>query len=840
MKILAIDGNSIMNRAFYGIKALSTSKGEYTNALTGFMNIYLKELEAVQPDCAAVAFDLKAPTFRHKADAAYKANRKGMPHELALQMPLIKEILADLGVKTLECEGFEADDILGTLSEIFGNGDECVILTGDRDSLQLVSESCTVRLATNRETVVYTPDKFREDYGLEPIQLIELKALMGDSSDNISGVKGIGEKTAAALIKEQGNVEQLYGNLDSMKLTPSVRKKLESGHEDAVRSKFLATIVKNAPIERDTAAYTFGERKDDELKMLLSRLEMNKLMARLGLTGNAENAPQPVKADDLPPLKTAGLTADNLPNGKSAFTFDGEKLCVQSGETVYHTDDEQLILKYFTAEGEKVCFDGKTAHRWAFEHGGELRGLTFSCDLAGYLLNSQASEYTAENLCLAYRVAYRADMGEFADVCSLAALAERLKQELEAADMTALYNDIELPLCETLASMEYYGVDADADGIRAFGDKLNENLGEITDEIYRLAGQEFNISSPKQLGKVLFEDLRLPCKKKTKSGYSTNADVLESIANKHPIVPMILEYRTLSKLSSTYVDSLLKQIHADGRVHSIFKQTETRTGRISSTEPNMQNIPVRKELGREMRRFFIAREGCLLVDADYSQIELRVLASVCGDENMQQAFLSGSDIHTSTAAQVFGLPEDFVSPEMRSAAKAVNFGIIYGIGPFSLSKDIGVSVAEAKKYIQSYLDNYPKVTEFMNKTVADGEKNGYVSTIFGRRRYIPELSASNKNVQAFGKRAAMNAPIQGAAADIIKLAMVKVYRRLKAELPEVHLILQVHDELILEAPEAQAERAAALLKEEMEAAVKLAVPLTVDVHTGKSWYDAKG
>lgn len=840
MKILAIDGNSIMNRAFYGIKALSTSKGEYTNALTGFMNIYLKELEAVQPDCAAVAFDLKAPTFRHKSDAAYKANRKGMPHELALQMPLIKEILADLGVKTLECEGFEADDILGTLSEIFGNGDECVILTGDRDSLQLVSESCTVRLATNRETVVYTPDKFREDYGLEPIQLIELKALMGDSSDNISGVKGIGEKTAAALIKEQGSVEQLYENLDSMKLTPSVRKKLESGHEDAVRSKFLATIVKNAPIERDTAAYTFGERKDDELKMLLSRLEMNKLMARLGLTGNAENAPQPVKTDDLPPLKTAELTADNLPNGKSAFTFDGEKLCVQSGETVYHTDDEQLILKYFTAEGEKVCFDGKTAHRWAFEHGGELRGLTFSCDLAGYLLNSQASEYTAENLCLAYRVAYRADMGEFADVCSLIALAERLTQELEAADMTALYNDIELPLCETLASMEYYGVDADADGIRAFGDKLNENLGEITDEIYRLAGQEFNISSPKQLGKVLFEDLRLPCKKKTKSGYSTNAEVLESIANKHPIVPMILEYRTLSKLSSTYVDSLLKQIHADGRVHSIFKQTETRTGRISSTEPNMQNIPVRKESGREMRRFFIAREGCLLVDADYSQIELRVLASVCGDENMQQAFLSGSDIHTSTAAQVFGLPEDFVSPEMRSAAKAVNFGIIYGIGPFSLSKDIGVSVAEAKKYIQSYLDNYPKVTEFMNKTVADGEKNGYVSTIFGRRRYIPELSASNKNVQAFGKRAAMNAPIQGAAADIIKLAMVKVYRRLKAELPEVHLILQVHDELILEAPEAQAERAAALLKEEMEAAVKLAVPLTVDVHTGKSWYDAKG
>lgn len=841
MKILAIDGNSIMNRAFYGIKALSNSKGEYTNALTGFMNIYLKEIEAVKPDCAAVAFDLKAPTFRHKSDPTYKANRKGMPHELALQMPLIKEILTDMGVKIVECEGYEADDVLGTISRIFGGeGDECCILTGDRDSLQLVTDRCTVRLATNRETVVYTPDKFREDYGLEPIQLIELKALMGDSSDNISGVKGIGEKTASALIKEQGSVEKLYENLESMTLTPSVRKKLESGYDDAKNSKFLATIVLDAPIETDKSAYLPQEKKDEELKTLLARLEMNKLMSRLGLTGHTADEPKPVKAENLAPLPVKELTDENIPQSGSVFTFDGEKLSVECGGTVYHTADSALIMKYFVSAAEKKCFDGKTAHRFAFEQGGRLNGLTFSCDLAGYLLNSQSSEYTTENLCLAYRVAYRSDMGEYADVSSLGDLADRLAQELGAAEMTALYNDIELPLCEVLAAMEFYGVQADTEGIRAFGDRLNTELEKITSEIYALAGQEFNIASPKQLGKVLFEDLGLPCKKKTKSGYSTNAEVLESLADKHPIIPLILEFRTLSKLCSTYVDSLLKQVHADGRVHSIFKQTETRTGRISSTEPNMQNIPVRKELGREMRRFFTAKDGHLLVDADYSQIELRVLASVCGDENMQESFISGKDIHTSTAAQVFGLPEDFVDPAMRSAAKAVNFGIIYGIGAFSLSKDIGVSVSEAKKYIQNYLDNFPRVSEFMNTTVEKAAKDGYVTTIFGRRRYIPELSASNKNVQAFGKRAAMNAPIQGAAADIIKLAMVKVYRRLRDELPEARLILQVHDELILEVPEEQADKAAEILKAEMESAVDLAVPMTVDVHSGKSWYDAKG
>lgn len=842
MRLLAIDGNSIMNRAFYGIKALSNSKGEYTNALTGFMNIYLKELDIVSPDCVAVAFDLKAPTFRHKADPTYKANRHGMPPELAQQMPVIKEMLGLMGIKCVSCEGWEADDILGTLSKLFSDGDECFILTGDRDSLQLITDSCTVRLATNKETVNYTPEKFREDYGLEPIQLIDLKALMGDSSDNIPGIKGIGEKTARPLISECGSVEGLYEKLDEIKLTPANRKKITEGKESAMQSKFLATIVTDAPVDMNKEDYLIGERDEAALKTLLARLEMNKLLQRLGLTGAAAEVSKPVSIKNAVPLSTAELCENDLAGFESAetfFTLDGGKLCICDGKTVYHTEDAELMMKYLSAECKKACFDGKSAHRFAFEHGGRVNGMYFSCDIAGYLLNSQASDYTAENLCLAYETAYRSDMGEFAEVSSLPELTKRLSEKLEAAEMTALYNNIELPLCEVLASMEHYGVRADSAGIKTFGEKLDRELEALTAEIYELSGREFNILSPKQLGTVLFEEMGLPGAKKTKSGYSTNAEVLEAIADKHPIVPKILEYRTLSKLSSTYVTGLLSQIREDGRVHSIFKQTETRTGRISSTEPNMQNIPVRKPLGREMRRFFTAAEGCLLVDADYSQIELRVLASVCGDENMREAFLSGRDIHTSTAAQVFGVPEDFVDSSMRSAAKAVNFGIIYGIGAFSLSKDIGVSVAEAKRYIRNYLNNFAKVSEFMDRTVENAKRDGYVTTIFGRRRYIPELQNSNKNIQAFGKRAAMNAPIQGAAADIIKLAMVKVYKRLREELPEAKLILQVHDELILEVPKDQAEKASAILKEEMESAVDLAVPMTVDVHSGKSWFDAK-
>lgn len=850
MKLLAIDGNSIMNRAFYGIKLLSNSKGQFTNALTGFMNIYLKEIGEVKPDCVAVAFDLKAPTFRHKANAAYKANRKGMPEELAQQMPVIKELLGDLGIKIVQCEGYEADDILGTLSKAAADsGNECYILTGDRDSFQLVSDHVTVRLATTKETKIYTPDRIMEEYGVTPRQMIEVKALMGDTSDNISGVKGIGEKTALSLIKQEGDVKTLYEHLADIKLTPSVRIKLENGHQDAIDSRFLAEICLEAPVDKATEFYKLGEVDTEKTKALLADLEMMRLIDRLGLSGKAvessDSAVQEskLKLSDLPKFEVKPLdesVISVLDKDKTAyFIFADNKLSILCNDVIYTTEDNAIITAFMGTACEKITFEGKTAHKFAFSNGTHLENLTFCCDLAGYLLNSQSSEYTAENLCLSYKCLYRSDMGEYADLSSLPALSENLKKQLEMTEMTKLFDDIEMPLCEVLASMEFYGVKADAEGIKAFGEDLKIKIDELTSQIYMYAGKEFNIASTKQLGEVLFEDLGLPAKKKTKSGYSTNADVLESLMDKHPIVPLIVEYRTLTKLNSTYVDGLLKLIHPDGRVHSVFKQTETRTGRISSTEPNMQNIPVRKEIGRNMRKFFVAEDGYTLLDADYSQIELRVLASVCGDKNMQEAFSEGRDIHTSTAAQVFDIPEDFVTPEMRSAAKAVNFGIIYGIGAFSLSKDIGVTVAEAKRYIKNYLDNFPKVSEFMDKTVDDGIKNGYVTTLFGRRRYIPELSASNKVLQAFGKRAAMNAPIQGAAADIIKIAMVRVYKKLREEDLDARLILQVHDELIIEAAEKDKDRAEKILKEEMENAVKLAVPMTVDVNSGRSWYEAK-
>ncbi len=850
MKLLAIDGNSIMNRAFYGIRILSNSKGQFTNAITGFMNIYLKELGEVSPDCVAVAFDLKAPTFRHKANAAYKANRKGMPDELAQQMPVIKELLTSMGIKIVECEGYEADDILGTLSRIFyESGNETYILTGDRDSFQLINDRVTVRLATTKETKIYTPQRIMDEYRVSPRQMIEVKALMGDASDNISGVKGIGEKTALSLIQQCGSVDELYNNLDNITLTKSVRAKLESGRQDAEDSRFLAEICLTAPIDSNPESYKLGKGDPAHTKELLGDLEMMKLMERLKLsdvTSSKEgDSPEEkkLKLSDLPQFKISELDKTKLKelhHSPSCFIFDGKRLEIQSGGVIMYTEDTDLALDYFETEGEKICFEGKTAYRTAFTNGRELKNLSFACDLAGYLLNSQTSEYTIENLCTAYKVLYRSDVEGFSDIATLEPLSVCLKAQLELTAMDKLYYDIELPLCEVLGSMEAVGVKADTDGIKAFGVQLSAEIEKLTSQIYTYAGQEFNIGSPKQLGKVLFEDLGLPAKKKTKSGYSTNAEVLESLADKHPIIPLILEYRTLTKLNSTYVDGLLKEVKPDGRVHSVFKQTETRTGRISSTEPNMQNIPVRKEIGRNMRKFFVAEKGNTLLDADYSQIELRVLASVCGDKNMQEAFKDGRDIHTSTAAQVFGLPEDFVTPEMRSAAKAVNFGIIYGIGAFSLSKDIGVSVAEAKQYIRNYLNNFPKVSEFMDKTVEDGIKNGYVTTIFGRRRYIPELSATNKVMQAFGKRAAMNAPIQGAAADIIKIAMVKVYRRLKAEKLNAKLILQVHDELIIESSLADKDKAAKILKEEMENAVSLAVPMSVEVGEGESWYLAKG
>lgn len=844
MRLLAIDGNSIMNRAFYGIKMLTNKKGEFTNAILGFMNIYLKAAEELVPDAVAVAFDLHAPTFRHTAVSSYKANRKGMPAELREQMPKIKALLTALGIKILEIEGYEADDVLGTLSkQCADNGWECFILTGDRDSLQLINDKVFVRLATTKETLLFTPEKFRESYGLEPLQLIDLKALMGDSSDNISGVPGVGEKTASALIQQFGSVEKLYENLDSPDISKNVRAKLEAGADAAKESKWLATIVKDVPLDCHPEGCRIAAPHSEKTSEILTGLEMFSLLERLSLK------PSQAPAEEDKPLAEeiaeAAVTAEFLEeiSAGEMFTdmiYAGGKLKIRLENTIYTTEDKELILRYFAGNARKRTFDAKPCYKLAFENGAELCHVTFDSFIAAYLLNPSSTSYTVERLCGEYKLSYRSDLGENADIASVRQLSARFADELHETKMDDLYYNIELPLTEVLASMETHGIHIDEGGVRDFGTRLKADLSLLEERIYAAAGKSFNILSPKQLGEVLFEDLGLPAKKKTKTGYSTNADVLEELRDKHPIIESILQYRQLSKLNSTYVEGLLKVVGADGRIHTSFNQTETRTGRISSTEPNMQNIPVRTELGRNMRRFFSAEEGFVLLDADYSQIELRILAAVCGDKTMQDAFLSGQDIHTATAGQVFGLPPEMVTPSMRRAAKAVNFGIIYGIGAFSLSKDIGVTVAEADRYIKEYLHHYPNVSRFMEETVNGAVQNGYVTTMFGRRRYIPELSSSNKMLQAFGKRAAMNAPIQGSAADIIKIAMVRVYERLKEEKLEARLILQVHDELIVEASEKDKERAAEILQNEMENAKKLDVPLTAEVNIGQTWYDAKG
>lgn len=844
MKLLAIDGNSILNRAFYGIKLLSNKKGVFTNAIFGFMNIYMKNAEDVKPDAVAVAFDLKSPTFRHKAAAYYKANRKGMPEELAQQLPLIKELLTLMGIKVVECEGYEADDVLGTLSKLCSDsGNECFVLTGDRDSLQLIDDNVTVLLATNKETVHYTPDRFREDYGIEPLRLIDLKALMGDSSDNIPGVAGIGEKTATSLIKEFGSLEGVYASYEDSGLTKGVKAKLAAGESYAKESKWLATIVRDAPIDTCLDSYKIGEVDAAGVSRLLTELEMYKLLDKLGISASESEAAPEVKQEEHTPIEVTAveLTEEAISGfDRVSYLFDGETLSVLSGSTVYLTSDEPLISSFFASDCTKITNDAKPHYRWAMARGGCLRNVESDVSICGYLLNTSASDYAADKLCAEYGVHYCSENGEFADLVSLEGLVRKLRSEIENEGMTDLLDNIEMPLTETLASMEHIGVKITQEGVKEFGAYLSEMIEETQQMIYDDAGHEFNISSPKQLGTVLFEELGLPAKKKTKSGYSTNAEVLEELRNYSPIVDNVLKYRQYTKLNSTYVAGLLDKVAEDGRIHTSFRQTETRTGRISSTEPNMQNIPVRTELGAQMRKFFTAEEGKVLVDADYSQIELRVMAHLCGDENMIEAFNSGEDIHTSTAAQVFDMPSVMVTPEMRSAAKAVNFGIIYGIGAFSLSKDIGTTLVQAKKYIADYLAKYPKVNGFMESTVENAMKTGSVSTMFGRKRRIPELSSSNKVLQAAGKRIAMNTPVQGTAADLIKIAMINVYRRLKAEGLAAELILQVHDELIIESELSCADRAAEILKEEMQGVYDMRVPLAVDVHQGESWYEAKG
>lgn len=855
MKLLVLDGNSILNRAFYGIKLLTTKDGLYTNAIYGFMNILMKLEDEVTPDAVAVTFDLKSPTFRHKLYDGYKANRKGMPAELAEQMPVLKELLTALGYKIVTKEGFEADDIIGTLSAHIDTDDRCYIATGDRDSLQLVRENVQVLLASTKmgraETNVYDIARIQAEYGVTPRQMIDIKALMGDSSDNIPGVAGIGKKTAEDLVQRFGAIDRIYADIETLDIKPGVRQKLLDGRDMAYLSYKLGTIDLDAPVDTNAAHYVKDAPNVQEATGILVSLEMFKILEKLNLQGEiTAQATKQIEQKKLPVQTGPDALATVLQNGKTYFYFVNENTVYFQTETDLVVADlaekaqKELFLSLLAKNDiEKYVYSAKEVFAYALKNGVTVKNVKMDITLAAYLLNPSAKEYDMHRLLQEYSPVTNAAEAEeelLSDCANLHALCDKLTVRLEQNEQLPLLESIEIPLAEVLASMEQIGVLVDKAGIEQFNEMLTGKIAELQSRIYELAGEEFNINSPKQLGEILFVKLQIPTKKKTKTGFSTNAEVLEGLADEYEIVRCILDYRTLAKLKSTYCEGLLKVIGEDGRIHSCFNQTETRTGRISSTEPNLQNIPVRQELGREMRKFFKAADGNLLVDADYSQIELRVLADIANDQAMIDAFNKDTDIHTVTASQVFHMPEKLVTPLMRSRAKAVNFGIVYGIGAFSLSKDIGVTRAEADRYIKDYLHLYAGVDRYMKEVVEQAKKDGYVKTLFARRRYLPELASSNGMLRAFGERVARNMPIQGTAADIIKIAMIRVYHRLKDENMQAKLILQVHDELIVEAPEAEAQKAAQIVSEEMENACKMKVRLKSDANIGKTWYDAKG
>ena len=861
MRFLVIDGNSIVNRAFYGIKLLTTKDGQFTNGIYGFLNILARLREDCAPDHVAVAFDLRAPTFRHKLYDGYKAGRKGMPPELASQMPLLKEILRDLGYQIVEQEGYEADDILGTLSAQCKGDDKCFLATGDRDALQLVSPQTTVLLAATKMgkavTTAYTPETLMEEYGLTPPQMIELKAIMGDTSDKIPGVAGIGQKGATDLIQRYGNIDYIYEHLDDLDIKKGVYDKLVAGKDSAYLSRTLGTICRTAPIDVDPDSYVPTNGDIPAAIRLLAKLEMFSIIEKLNLTDAAPQIPtEEAPVFSLKEERDLMGLLGRLKNANEAFftvQYAGgapEVLCFaeEHGVTLVEAnclDFRTFLEQFFAASYPKHTANAKALYRFALHNGMEFRGLAMDSELAGYLLNPGANGYDVLRLAGEYALpvpeieAPESVLDTVKSAAVLPRLCVELFDRLRENEQLSLLQTIELPLCEVLADMENTGFLVDKEAIAAYGETLLEQIDATEKRIYFEAGETFNLNSPKQLGAILFEKLGLPARKKTKSGYSTNAEVLEELAANYPIVADVLEYRMLSKLKSTYCDGLTKEIEADGRIRSTLNQTETRTGRISSLSPNLQNIPVRRKEGREIRRFFVAAPGNVLVDADYSQIELRVLAALSGDEMMCSAFNNGDDIHAITASQVFGLPLEMVTPLLRSRAKAVNFGIVYGIGAFSLAKDIGVTRKEADSYIKGYLQHYSGIAAFMKEEVAAARENGYAQTLFGRRRYLPELTASNKMLQAFGERVAMNMPIQGTAADIIKIAMIHVYQRLKAEQPQAKLIMQVHDELIIECKEEAASAVAAMLREEMENAATLRVKLVCDVHSGKTWFDAK-
>lgn len=860
MKLLVIDGNSIINRAYYGIKLLSTKDGVYTNAVFGFLNMMKRFEDMCSPDAVAVAFDVHAPTFRHKMYDAYKAGRHAMPDELRSQMPIVKNLLHLLGIKTIECEGWEADDILGTLAaHCREDGNECFIATGDRDSLQLAHGGVKVLLAKTKSTDVMDEQAIAVEYGVTPQQLIQVKALQGDSSDNIPGVTKVGPKTALDLIARFKTLDGVYENIDDESIKKGTRTHLIEDKEQAYLSLKLGTIRTDAPIDTDINSYLLGDFDKNAAAGEFLRLELYSLMDKYNLNANeaiTQSAPEKPREITRLTCVDADYLLKKIGDDDAYFyplIIDGQitDLLFAFGDEIIVIPSETPEYKYFVRnffENEKCkkfTYNSKYLHRLAADLGVECKSVCGDLMLSAYLLKPSDSNYGIEHLCLDYNVPmpeFKNSLGSSDENVVYAAVIKPLFDKTDAlldeANQTDLLHNIELPLARVLAKMEHVGFCVDKNGIEDFGKSLSSRINELTDLIYKEVGHEFNINSPKQLGVALFEELKLPCKKKTKSGYSTNAEVLESLRYDHAVIEYILEYRSLTKLKSTYCDGLLKVIAPDGRIHTSFNQVETRTGRISSLEPNLQNIPIRTPLGRELRKFFIAGDGETLIDADYSQIELRVLADLSNDENMINAFNSGVDIHTTTASQVFGLPVDMITKELRSRAKAVNFGIVYGIGAFSLAKDIGVSRKEAQEYINNYLATFSGVDKYMNHMIELAKERGYSETLFNRRRYLPELSSSNHMLRAFGERVARNMPIQGTAADIIKIAMVKVDKRLTDENMKSRLILQVHDELIVEAPEDEAQKALEIVTQEMENACKMKVCLRADGKIGKTWFDA--
>ena len=842
MKLLILDGNSVINRAYYGVKPLTNREGLYTHAIYGFLNILERMEKEEQPDAVCVAFDLHGPTFRHLKYDGYKATRHGMPEELAQQMPIMKQVLKAMNIPIYECQGWEADDVIGTVGKICGNCDwECVIVTGDKDSLQLIDEHVKVKLVISKggqtTATLYDVDKFREEYGFEPRKMVDLKALMGDSSDNIPGVAGVGPKTATELLVKYGSLDGVYSNLDDSEIRPKLREKLVNGRDDAYLSFDLATIRPEAPIEFTPMDAVIRPYDQPALYQLFIRLEFVRLIDRYGLRGveleqettNVVNINRLPKSDSVPAAGTCCAVYIAADSSVGLAWHDG----------VYVMTPMEAQMGLGFVPGETICHDAKSTMHSAAGLGLSLGKVVFDTALAAYNLNPTQSEYPVSKLAINY-FGLNVDDGD-AGACAEIVwhLRSVLTNELEKQGMIDLYSQIELPLCDVLYRMEKEGIAIDRRQLQQFGDMLKCRIDDCEKVIFEAAGEPFNINSSKQLGEVLFERLGLPPIKKTKSGYSTNVEVLEKLKGKHPIISAIMDYRMLSKLNSTYADGLLKVIQDDGRIHTTFQNLVTATGRLSSTDPNLQNIPIRSDLGAEIRKMFVPRPGYVLVDADYSQIELRVLAHIADDKIMQNAFINNVDIHTLTASQVFGVPTNEVSQLQRRHAKAVNFGIVYGISEFSLADDIGVSRYEAKAYINSYLSTYSGVREYMKQVVSDARDTGYTQTLYGRRRYIPELKSSNFNIRQGAERIALNTPIQGTAADLIKLAMIRVDQNLRSTFPEAKLLLQVHDELIVECPETIAHEVAALISREMESVAKLSLPLVAEAKIGKSWYEAK-